>query len=60
MMLYDQRRTTGIHVFPELRMQVAPRRLRVPDILVTTSKGKGRILCETAFLCVEILSPEDP
>jgi Uma2 family endonuclease len=39
-------------------MQVAPRRYRVPDIAVTKRRGKG-ILGEPAFLCVEILSPED-
>ena len=58
-LLHGQRRAAGIHVFPELRMQVAARRYRVPDILVTTSKGKGSILREPAFLCVEVLSPED-
>jgi Uma2 family endonuclease len=58
-MLHSRRREAGIHVFPELRMQVAPNRYRVPDVLVTTSKGKGRILREPAFLCIEILSPED-
>jgi Uma2 family endonuclease len=56
--LHSQRREAGIHVFPELRMQVAPRRYRVPDIAVTKRRGKG-ILGEPAFLCVEILSPED-
>jgi Uma2 family endonuclease len=56
--LYSQRREAGIHVFPELRMQVAPRRYRVPDIAVTKRRGKG-ILREPAFLCVEILSPQD-
>ena len=57
-LLHSQRRAAGIHVFPELRMQVAPRRYRVPDIAVTKRKGRG-ILREPAFLCVEILSPED-
>ena len=57
--LYNQRREAGIHVFPELRVQVAPTRFRVPDITVTKQPGRGRILRETPFLCVEILSPED-
>jgi Uma2 family endonuclease len=58
-MLLCQRRAAGIHIFPTLRVQVAARRFRVPDITVTTSKGKGRILREPPLLCIEILSPED-
>jgi len=58
-MLHSQRRQRSIHVFPELRVQVSATRFRVPDILVTLNKGKGRILTEPPFLCVEILSPED-
>ncbi len=58
-MLADQRREIGIHIFPELRVQVAATRFRVPDITVITNKGKGRILREPPFLCIEILSPED-
>lgn len=58
-LLYNQRRQYGVHVFPELRVQVAARRYRIPDITVTTSKGKGRILREPPFLCIEVLSPED-
>jgi Uma2 family endonuclease len=58
-LLYSQRREYGIHVFPELRVQVAARRYRIPDITVTTRKVKGRILREPPFLCIEVLSPED-
>lgn len=38
--LFALRKELGIHVFAELRLQVAPRRYRVPDILVTTTKVK--------------------
>ena len=54
-----RRKELGIHVFPELRVQVGPRRYRVPDITVTTSRVRGRILAEPPLLCIEILSPED-
>lgn len=57
--LFALRKELGIHVFPELRVQVSERRYRVPDILVTTAKVKGRIVTEPPFLCIEILSPED-
>jgi Uma2 family endonuclease len=58
-LLYNQRRESGIHVFTEVRVQVAASRYRIPDITVTTQKGRGRILREPPFLCIEILSPED-
>jgi Uma2 family endonuclease len=57
--LQSQRRSAGVHIFPELRVQVSTRRFRVPDITVTTKKINGRILREPRFLCIEILSPED-
>jgi Uma2 family endonuclease len=58
-LLYNQRRKSGIHVFTELRVQVAATRYRIPDICVTGKKARGRILREPPFLCIEILSPED-
>ncbi len=58
-LLFGQRREYGIHVFPEMRVQVAATRYRIPDITVTTHKVRGRILREPPFLCIEILSPED-
>jgi Uma2 family endonuclease len=58
-LLFGQRREAGVYVFPELRVQVSSTRYRVPDITVTTKKGKGTILREPPFLCIEILSPED-
>jgi len=57
--LISRRKQLGIHVFPEMRTQVAPKRFRVPDIAVTTTPVAGRILREPPFLCIEILSPED-
>jgi Uma2 family endonuclease len=57
--LVNRRRELGIHVFPETRTQVAALRYRIPDIAVTLSKAKGRILREPPFLCIEIVSPED-
>jgi Uma2 family endonuclease len=58
-LLYSQRREFGIHVFAELRVQVATTRYRVPDITVTKHKVRGKILHEPPFLCIEVLSPED-
>jgi Uma2 family endonuclease len=58
-LLYSQRRDSGIHVYTELRVQISAARYRIPDITVTRQKGKGRILLEPPFLCVELVSPED-
>lgn len=58
--LFARRKALGIHVFTATRTQVARTRFRVPDIAVTTQKVKGRILREPPFLCIEVLSPEDP
>jgi Uma2 family endonuclease len=58
-LLYNRRGEFRIHVFPSLRVQVGATRVRIPDVLVTTQKVRGRILREPPFLCIEILSPED-
>ncbi len=57
--LSQRRKQLGLHVFPECRVQVAPRRYRIPDIAVTKQKARGRVLTEPPFLCIEILSPDD-
>jgi Uma2 family endonuclease len=57
--LYGQSEAAGVYVFTELRVQLSPSRFRIPDITVTKQKGRGRILREPPFLCIEILSPED-
>lgn len=58
--LYNRRPQYGIHVFPEIRVQVAPRRFRVPDISVVVGpEPPEQILTVPPFLCIEILSPED-
>jgi Uma2 family endonuclease len=56
---YAQGMESSIYAYPELRVQVDATRYLVPDITVTTKKGKGKILREPPFLCIEILSPED-
>jgi len=44
----------------EVRVQVKPRRFRVPDITVVAGPvPETRILREPPLLCVEVLSPED-
>ncbi len=57
--LYNRKRESGIHVFLSLRVQVSATRFRISDITVTKQKGRGKILREPPFLCIEILSSED-
>ena len=52
-------RETGIAAIPEWRVQVRPRRFRVPDVVITRGKPDEQILTKPPLLCIEILSPED-
>jgi Uma2 family endonuclease len=54
------RTSAQVRVFPELRLQVAPARFRVPDMmLVSRAAPDEQIITHPPLLCVEILSPED-
>lgn len=45
---------------PECRLQVAPRRYRVPDVMVLPRGPKyARVIREAPLLCIEVLSPDD-
>jgi Uma2 family endonuclease len=45
---------------PECRLQVAPQRYRVPDVMILPRGRKySRVIRETPLLCIEVLSPED-
>jgi Uma2 family endonuclease len=58
--LVDREKQWGIVAFVSLRVQVAPARIRVPDICaVLLPEPKNQILHEPPFLCIEILSQED-
>ncbi len=49
-----------IHVYPELRLQVAPARFRVPDILLLAHDAPDeQVITHPPLVCIEILSPED-
>jgi Uma2 family endonuclease len=50
----------GIHVFPELRVQVSSHRFRVPDICVVAgNEPTEQILSEPPFICIEVISKRD-
>jgi Uma2 family endonuclease len=49
-----------VFVFPEQRVQVSPKRFRVPDICVYVGQApQDQIFRTPPFICIEILSPED-
>lgn len=56
---FSRRKELGIEVYPEQRVQVKPRRYRIPDVCVVLGGTKEKIFTTPPFLCVEILSPED-
>jgi len=56
---FNRRKEWGISVCTALRVQVAPRRFRIPDVCVILGKPAGQILREPPFISIEILSPED-
>jgi len=50
----------GTFSFPEQRLQISPRRFRVPDVCITLGKAPDQqIFNEPPFICVEILSKDD-
>ena len=58
--LGSRRAEWNITVMPEMRVQVAKNRFRVPDICVVLGgRPRERILTTPPFLCIEILSSED-
>jgi Uma2 family endonuclease len=53
-------RSRSIHAFPELRVQVAPRRFRIPDVSVVSGvKPSEQVLTTPPFIAIEILSKDD-
>lgn len=50
---------SGFEVLTELRVQVQPRRYRIPDLCVVVGNPGEQVLTKPPFICIEILSPED-
>lgn len=56
----DHKREWNIMVYPELRVQVAPHRFRVPDVTVLSREApREQIITHAPLAVFEILSPED-
>jgi Uma2 family endonuclease len=54
-----RRRNLRLWVYVEQRVQVSPRRFRVPDVCVLKSKATEQIFREPPHICIEVLSPDD-
>ena len=59
LLFFGRFRRSGIRAFPELRMRVAERKYRIPDVVVTLGKPDEQVLTKPPLLCIEILSPDD-
>ena len=58
--LRNRRRELSVRAFGEWRSRVSPTRYRVPDITVIREPYvKEPVLAQPAYVCIEILSPED-
>lgn len=56
----ERHRALRLAAFPEQRIQVGPRRYRVPDIcVVELPEPDEQVFTRPPILCVEILSPDD-
>src|SRR5262249_7469445 len=52
-------RQLGIHVYSEQRIQVSPRRFRIPDICVVAGpEPQDQIFRTPPLICIEILSKD--
>lgn len=54
------KRGLGVRVRPELRLRVAARRYRIPDVLLLPQSAPRQAIPDTPpLLCIEVLSPDD-
>jgi Uma2 family endonuclease len=57
--LLNKEKEWGIIVVTEQRVQVKPRRFRIPDVTVLLERPQTGMVTEPPLLCIEILSPDD-
>jgi Uma2 family endonuclease len=59
-LFYGKRKEWQIRVVPEVRVQVKPTRVRIPDVCVLAGGAPTeQILQYPPLLCIEVLSPND-
>ncbi len=57
--LLSQEKQHGFRTLTEQRVQVAPRRVRVPDVCLVSADEKDEIIKRPPLLWIEVLSPDD-
>src|SRR5580698_3700430 len=57
-LLRARARELGMEVLPEQRVQVSPKRCRIPDVCVLRESDE-RIVSSAPFICIEVLSKDD-
>ena len=57
--LFPRQKLWGIRVVPEQRVEVGPKRFRIPDVCVVIGDPGEQILTKPPHLCIEIVSPDD-
>ena len=56
---FNQRRAFRLQSLPELRMRVAPGRIRIPDVVVSSVPiPEEEVFTTPPYLCIEITSPD--
>src|SRR5579872_5061536 len=58
---FNQRKTgLRMQALPELRVQVAPDRIRIPDVVVfEVPVPDEEVFTSPPYLCIEVMSPDD-
>jgi Uma2 family endonuclease len=57
---HNRRRELRLNVFPGQRIQVGPRRYRIPDVcVVPLPEPDEQIFTRPPYICIEVLSPDD-
>ena len=57
--LVKTRQPGGVQVGTESRVQVSPRRIRIPDVVLVPAGAQPEVLIDPPVLVVEVLSPDD-
>lgn len=59
-LFFNNREAWKIRVSPEQRVRLAPRRIRIPDVCVSSSQSaREQVVTHPPLICIEVLSPKD-
>lgn len=59
-LFFDNREAWKVRVSPEQRVRLAPRRIRIPDVCVSSIEHpREQVVTQPPLICIEVLSPKD-